>query len=127
MISEAFSYSKESPEDKAVRGSSLSGCRSSSRRHFQTGSDLPPSGTDEPRQERRHIMVQDNNHPQNPYPGPAEPGSGEEGYPDIHEKDEKHDEHDDDHEGSPGNKALDEPNTHAPVDEDEEPSPGNSL
>ncbi|KNC16751.1 hypothetical protein [Pseudomonas sp. RIT-PI-a] len=68
-------------------------------------------------------MVEDNNPPQNPYPGPAEPGSGEEGYPDIQ------DEHDDEQDGSPGNKAVGEPDTEAnpPVDEDEEPSPGNSL
>ncbi|MBD8593578.1 hypothetical protein IFT75_09185 [Pseudomonas sp. CFBP 8758] len=72
-------------------------------------------------------MVQDNNHPDNPYQGPAEPGSGEEGYPDIHEKDEKHDEHDDDQDGSPGNKAVDEPGRNALVDEDEEHSLGNSL
>lgn len=72
-------------------------------------------------------MVQDNNHPDNPYQGPAEPGSGEEGYPDIHEKDEKHYEHDDDQDGSPGNKAVDEPSTRHPVDEDEEHSLGNSL
>jgi hypothetical protein len=123
MIREAFSYSKETSEHKAVAGLQGRVNRSSRQWHFPGCGDLPLSGADEPRHERRHIMVEDNNHPQNPYPGPAEPGSGEEGYPDIH------DEHDDEQDGSPGNKAVEEPDTEAnpPVDEDEEPSPGNSL
>ena len=68
-------------------------------------------------------MVEENNHPQSPYPGPAEPNSEEEVYPDIH------DEHDDDKDGSPGNKAVEgqESDANPPVDEDEEPSPGNRL
>jgi hypothetical protein len=104
MIREAFSYSKETSEDKAVAGLQGRANRSSRQRHFPGCGDLPLSGADEPRHERRHIMVEDNN-------------------PDIH------DEHDDEQDGSPGNKAVEEPDTEAnpPVDEDEEPSPGNSL
>lgn len=69
-------------------------------------------------------MAIDNNGPESPYPGPAEPGSGEETYPDVGADDG-------DEKGSgaaQGDQGDDlEIPANPPVDEDEEPSPGSSA
>lgn len=61
----------------------------------------------------------EDNGPESAYPGPAEPGSEEETYPDI-EGEESADQ--------VGNQSddVDTPDS-LPVDEAEEPSPGNSV
>jgi hypothetical protein len=59
------------------------------------------------------IMAIEDNGPQSAYPGPAEPDSDEEVYPDA-----ENDNH--------GNKNTD-PSVIPDVDEDEESAPGNSI
>jgi hypothetical protein len=68
----------------------------------------------------------EDNGPENAYPGPAEPGSEEEIYPDAGADDDSAGNID--AETAARNKGLDEMEIpdNPPVDEDEEPSPGNS-
>lgn len=61
-------------------------------------------------------MVEENNTPESPYPGPAEPGSDEDVYPDT--------------EGAQNQEQAEddiEPAQDGPVDDAEEPSPGNRI
>jgi hypothetical protein len=61
-------------------------------------------------------MVEQNNTPESPYPGPAEPGSEEDVYPDT--------------EGDPGRRQGDvgiETPDDEPVGDAEDPVPGNSV
>lgn len=56
-------------------------------------------------------MVEQNNTPESPYPGPAEPGSEDDAYPDTE-----------------GGQSQEQGNVGVePVDDAEEPTPGNSI
>lgn len=67
-------------------------------------------------------MAIEDNGPESAYPGPAEPGSDEQGYPDAEIEQ-------DDDENEPGGDRSDDPDlpVSPPVDETEEPSPGSSA
>lgn len=70
----------------------------------------------------------EDNGPENAYPGPAEPGSEEEVYPDASADSAEGIDNEEDAAIAARNKGLDEvelPDNPA-VDEDEEPFPGNS-
>jgi hypothetical protein len=61
-------------------------------------------------------MVEQNNTPESPYPGPAEPGSDEDVYPGG-EGDQSQEQ---------GNFAVETPEDE-PADDAEDPTPGNSI
>jgi hypothetical protein len=69
-------------------------------------------------------MAIDNNGPESPYPGPAEPGSGKDVYPDSDAE-----RNDDDAGDLSRGDLTDDPDmpVNPPVDEAEEPSPGSSA
>ncbi|RRV10731.1 hypothetical protein EGJ27_03730 [Pseudomonas sp. v388] len=68
------------------------------------------------------IMVNEDNGPDSAYPGPAEPGSQDETYPDL----ETDADNDDQDELTDDFVDSDLPDN-SPVDESEEPSPGSSA
>ncbi|MCF7541665.1 hypothetical protein [Pseudomonas petrae] len=70
----------------------------------------------------------EDNGPESAYPGPAEPGSEKEVYPDASSDSAEGSDEDTDAASAARNKGLDEMEIadNPPVDEDEEPSPGNS-
>jgi hypothetical protein len=69
-------------------------------------------------------MVKEDNGPESAYPGPAEPGSKDELYPDA-QGDADQNDGPDSVEGDEDDDLVVPDNP--PVDEDEEPSPGNSA
>lgn len=70
----------------------------------------------------------EDNGPENAYPGPAEPGSEKEVYPDASADSAEGIDNEEDAAIAARNKGLDEMEIpdNPPVDEDEEPSPGNN-